>query len=372
LIIQSVVFCGKKEIFEIINFLLFYIKFLNERGIQTMKVFMIGGTGLLGSEAARQFIDAGDEVTTLALPPLPEGAPIPKEMNIIFANYLEKTDEEIAELMKGCDTFIFAAGVDERVEFPAPVYEAYRKYNIEPVRRLLTIAKKAGIKHAVILGSYFSYFAKEFPDMRLTEKHPYIRSRIEQEEVAMSFAQDGTMDVAVVELPYIFGTQPGRKPVWVILVEQIKNMGPVTMFPKGGTTMVTVRQVGQVIVGAAKKNKGANCIPVGYYNLTWNDFLHIVHAAMGDPKRPIINIHKLSFQLFGFSMRAQYKKKGIQSGIDPVGLADIMCMNTWIDKKYCQAYGVTDDDIKSAIFDSVKLSVDAYEGKQKLIEMRGE
>ena len=71
-------------------------------------------------------------------------------------------------------------------------------------------------------------------------------------------------------------------------------------------------------------------------------------------------------------MRAQYKKKGIQSGIDPVGLADIMCMNTWIDKKYCQAYGVTDDDIKSAIFDSVKLSVHAYEGKQKLIEMRGE
>ena len=55
-----------------------------------------------------------------------------------------------------------------------------------------------------------------------------------------------------------------------------------------------------------------------------------------------------------------------------MGLADIMCMNTWIDKKYCQELGVTKDDIRSAIFDSVKLSVDAFTGKQKLVEMRAE
>ncbi len=333
---------------------------------------MIGGTGLLGSAAAQLFIDQGHSVKTLALPPLPVGAPLAPEMEIIFANYLEKTDEEIAELMAGCDTFVFAAGVDERVEFPAPVYEAYRKYNIEPVRRLLTIAKQAGIKNAVILGSYFSYFAKEYPQMELTKKHPYIKSRIEQENVALSFAQDGKMNVAVLELPYIFGTQPGRKPVWVILIEQLAKMKPCTMYPKGGTTMVTVRQVAQVIVGAAEKNVGGNCIPVGYYNLTWNDFLRIVHAAMDVPKRGIINIPKWSFQLFGLYMRKEYKDKGVEGGIDPVGLADIMCMNTFIDKKYCQAYGVTDDDIKSAIFDSVKLSVDAFNGTQKLLEMKGE
>lgn len=36
-----------------------------------MKVFMIGGTGLLGSEAAKQLIERGHEVTSIALPPLP-------------------------------------------------------------------------------------------------------------------------------------------------------------------------------------------------------------------------------------------------------------------------------------------------------------
>ncbi|MDD7615393.1 MAG: NAD-dependent epimerase/dehydratase family protein, partial [Clostridiaceae bacterium] len=239
-----------------------------------MKVFMIGGTGLLGSAAAAEFIKRGHSVKSVALPPLPEGAPIPEEMELVFGNYLELSDAELTEMMTGCDCFVFAAGVDERVEFPAPVYDYYTKYNIDPVRHLLTVAKSVGIKNSVILGSYFSYFAKEHPEMELTKKHPYIRSRIEQEEVALSFAKDGEMDVSVLELPYIFGTQPGRKPVWVILIEQLSNMGPITMYPKGGTTMVTVRQVAEVIVGAAERNKGGNAYPVGYYNLTWDEFLH--------------------------------------------------------------------------------------------------
>ena len=33
-----------------------------------MKVFMIGGTGLLGSEAAKVLIERGNEVTSIALP----------------------------------------------------------------------------------------------------------------------------------------------------------------------------------------------------------------------------------------------------------------------------------------------------------------
>ena len=44
----------------------------------------------------------------------------------------------------------------------------------------------------------------------------------------MSFADDN-FNVAVLELPYIFGTQPGRKPVWVFLVESIRKMPGVTI-----------------------------------------------------------------------------------------------------------------------------------------------
>ena len=145
-----------------------------------MKVFMIGGTGLLGCEAAKVLIERGHQVKTVALPPLPEGAPIPEEMEIIFGDITKKTDDEIREMAAGCDVFIFAAGVDERVEFPAPVYEYYYKYNIAPLKRILPICKDMGMKRAVVLGSYFSGLAKSHPEMQVCEHNPYIKSRIDQ------------------------------------------------------------------------------------------------------------------------------------------------------------------------------------------------
>ncbi len=339
-----------------------------------MKVFMIGGTGLLGSAAAELFINKGHEVKTVALPPLPVGAPIPEEMEIVFANINDKTDDELREMMAGYDCFVFAAGIDERVEFPAPVYDAYYKFNIAPLKRILPICKEVGMKNAVILGSYFAYLAKQRPDMKLCDKHPYIRSRIDQEEVAFSFA-DENFDVAVLELPYIFGTQPGRKPVWVILIEQIKRMDklPFTMYPGGGTAMLTVRQVAEVIVGAAEKSKGAKAWPISMYNQTWKEFLKIVYAARGmGENRPIVSVAPWMMRMGLGGVKKEYAEKGIESGIDVDGLADIMGLNLFIDRKYSVELGATEDDIKAAIFDSIKVSQASYDGKVELLGMKGE
>ena len=115
-----------------------------------MKIFMIGGTGLLGSQAAKELIERGHDVLSIALPPLPEGAVLPPKMQIEYGNYLDMSDEEIEGYMNGCEGFVFAAGVDERVEGPAPIYNLYKKYNIDPIKRLLALAKKCGIKHVAI------------------------------------------------------------------------------------------------------------------------------------------------------------------------------------------------------------------------------
>ena len=115
---------------------------------------------------------------------------------------MQMSDDQLREKLTGCEGFVFAAGVDERVEGPAPIYDLYKKYNIDPVNRLLKLCKECGVKHTVILGSYFSYAAKKWPEKELTKWHPYIRSRINQENAAMSFADDD-FDVAVLELPYI-------------------------------------------------------------------------------------------------------------------------------------------------------------------------
>ena len=60
-----------------------------------MRVFMIGGTGLPGSEAANELIARGHELSGIALPPLPTGAVLPPEMKIGYGNYPEMTDDDI-------------------------------------------------------------------------------------------------------------------------------------------------------------------------------------------------------------------------------------------------------------------------------------
>ncbi len=337
-----------------------------------MKVFMIGGTGLLGSETARVLIERGHEVTSVALPPLPQGASLPPEMKIEYGNYMEMTDEQIRAYMTGCDGFVFAAGVDERVEGPAPIYELFKKYNIDPLARLLKIAKECGVKHVSICGSYFAYFAKTMKDKELTRWHPYIRSRIDQEEMALSFA-DESFDVAVLELPYIFGTQPGRKPVWVFLVEQIRSMKKFTMYPKGGTTMVTVHQVGQALAGALEYNKGGNAYPIGYYNVTWKEMLAIVHKHMGCPGKKVITIPNWMYAMGGKKIMKEQKAAGHEGGLHMVKFTDLQCSNLFIDKSLgCEKLHVEPDDIDAAIGDSIRLCIEVLDGKAKVIGMRGE
>ncbi|AEV28126.1 nucleoside-diphosphate-sugar epimerase [Sphaerochaeta pleomorpha str. Grapes] len=337
-----------------------------------MHIFMIGGTGLIGSEAARELLARGHTVTTLALPPLPTGAVLPPNLEIEYGNYLKMSDEEIKTRLSGCKGFVFAAGIDERFEGPPPIYDSYKKYNIDPVKRLLTLARESGVKHTVILGSYFAYFNKLWPDMELTKWHPYIRSRRDQEEVALSFA-DNNFAVAVLELPYIFGVQPGRKPVWVFLVEMIRGMKKVTLFPKGGTTMVTVHQVGQAVAGALERNEGGHCYPIGYYNMQWKELLTIIHRYLGCPDKKILTIPNW---LFGIGIRKimrEQKKRNIEGGLNLDKFTALQCSKQYIDKSLgCEILGVESDDIEKAIGESILLCLDIIDKQVETVAMKAE
>jgi len=337
-----------------------------------MKIFIIGGTGLLGSEAARELINRGHEVSSMALPPIPTGAVLPEKMHIELGNYLDMTEEDIRAHFAGCDAFVFAAGVDERVEGPAPIYDMFRKYNIDPLKRLLTIAKESGVKHAVILGSYFSYFDKLWPKLELSKWHPYIRSRRDQEAVALAFADD-TFDVAILELPYIFGTQPGRKPVWVFLVESLMKMKGVTLYTRGGTTMVTVKQVAQAVAGAVERNKGGKCYPIGYYNMPWKALLNVINRNIGHPNRKVLTIPDWTFAMNAKKIMAEQKALGHEGGLELVHYTKVQTSELFIDKSLgCELLGVKPDDIEAAIGDSVKLSLDVINQKVQVVGMKGE
>ncbi|HNX16131.1 MAG TPA: NAD(P)-dependent oxidoreductase [Bacilli bacterium] len=339
-----------------------------------MRVFMIGGTGLLGSQAAAELIKRGHQVVSIALPGMPKGANIPEKMELHPGNYMEMKDEEIVELMKGCEGFVFAAGVDERVEAAPPIYDMFKKYNIDALERLLRLAKSNGVKHVAICGSYFSYAVKKWPELNLVKYHPYMRSRIDQEKMALAFA-DKDFDVAILELPYIFGAQKGRKPVWVFLVEMIRGMKDKTYYTKGGTAMVTVKQVGEGLAGALERNKGGNTYPFGYYNMEWKEFFKIVHKYMGLPEsRPVITVPSFLYSLSARKIMKQREKEGLDSGLNLVKFAKVQTRNLFIDKDEGSVFlGVQPDDVDKAIGESIQLSIDIINRKSAdIVDMKKE
>ena len=331
---------------------------------------LIGGTGLLGFETAKLLARDNHEIISFALPPKPTHLEFPNQMELVFKNYLELSDNELLSYLKGCQGLIFAAGIDERVEGQFPIYNLYYKYNIEPLKRLLPLAKKAGITNVVIYGSYFSHFNKIWPELKLAKYHPYIKSRVEQEEVALSYV-DKDFNISIIEIPYVFGVQKGREPVWTILVSEILKMKRKTYWTKGGTTMVTARQVAEATVGALLTNQGGNTYPLGYYNMTWKEMLNLFHKYLGFENRKIITVPNILYKLFARRIMKQNKKRGIETGLNLVEFAKLQSRYQYIDKNLAATkLGVTEDNIEEAIKESVILSKQALDSpKDNLTKM---
>ena len=163
-----------------------------------MNVLLIGGTGFLGYYAVRELNRRGHHVSILALPPLPAEGLFPAETTIELADLNVMADADILALLKGNDAVVYAAGADDRITPKAPSYPYFYKHNVEATRRLIGLARQAGVKKAVILGSYFVYFDRIWPKLKLKEHHPYIRSRVEQEETAIA-AGGEEMAVMILE-----------------------------------------------------------------------------------------------------------------------------------------------------------------------------
>ena len=115
------------------------------------------------------------------LQPLPPGYSL-LQVKVHLCDIASLTDDELILLFQGYDALVFAAGVDDRVTPKRPAYPFFVKHNVESVKRVFSLAREAGVKRGVVLGSYFAYFDRLWPEMKLSQHHPYIRSRVEQDK----------------------------------------------------------------------------------------------------------------------------------------------------------------------------------------------
>jgi nucleoside-diphosphate-sugar epimerase len=316
---------------------------------------------MLGRSASQHFLKKGYKVTSISLP-----ADETKDMQTDGVEHILKdvnsvSDTEILRIMKEKDYMVIAIGADERYTPKAPAIDFYRRYNVTYISNLLRLARLAKIQKVVILGSYFTYFNKIWPELKLAQKHPYIRSRVEQIELAFTF-NSNVMQVVVLEIPYVFGKLPKNNPLWSMISEQLNSTKHI-YYSHGGTAMTTENEVAEAIEGAILYADGGKTYPVASINWKWKDFLSYLLKVQGQQ-------HKILTPYSNFCTKREMKKKNKklkkqdrESGINLVEFLKFQKRNAFLDIPTCiQTLRYNPDDLKKAIKDTL-LSCDPKQYK---------
>ncbi|WP_433223382.1 NAD(P)H-binding protein [Dactylosporangium sp. CS-047395] len=241
-----------------------------------MKIFVVGGSGLIGAHVGAVLRERGHEVTSLARTAR-DGVDHVLDLGAASVG-------ELGERLQGHDGIVYAARTDEQRPLRKPILPAFRRDMVEPVARLFTAARTAGLTRGVVMGSYYTYFDRLHPEWRLAERHTYIRCRVEQAAQART-AAGPDLPVAVIELPFVFGAAGDRLPNWAPALERWARSATPMLAPAGGTAAVSVRTVAEMAADALESADGSD-LPAADENLTWRDLLARIALAAGRP-RPV-------------------------------------------------------------------------------------
>jgi dihydroflavonol-4-reductase len=318
----------------------------------SQRVFIVGGTGFLGYHAAQEFSTKGWSVTVLGLPPAPPVDLFPAEVRVIVQNINDLADADLRQLLSGHDALVFAAGLDDRHVPQRPAYPKFRQANVVALTRLMQLAQQAGVKRLVVLGSYFAHFNWQWPHLRLAERHPYICSRVEQEQAATSLPR---LDGMVLELPYIFGALPvtGWKPLWTPLVKYLRSSRTI-LYMKGGTACISAQTVGRAIVAAIENGTPGARYPIGQENLPWAEMLQRL-ADVDGRKIWVVTLPTWIIRLGLWSTALLHRLQGKESGLNMLYFAGLQTAQTYLDPEPSQrALGYVPGDLEAAFRQTVE------------------
>ena len=316
------------------------------------KVMVFGGTGFIGCHITKELLENNYDVTCISKDENVQENEYIKGASFTFADLEKITEKEAEDLLSGYDYFIFAAGVDDRYIPKAPALEFFRKANVDTTLKITKAAKKVGVQKGIIITSYFAHFARKHPEWELTKHHPYIKSRVEQEDECMKLVDD-TFSVVVLQLPYVIGAIKGRKPLFKPLVKYLHLSGP-TLFMNGGTAVITVKQVARAVRGALSDNIASNIYPIATQNLTWNEFIKKINPK----KRHIIHIPKFLIKIFGFFVDLLHKLKGKEGGLKMKEYVNMQVAKLFLNlNEYKDLFDIIEGELEDAFEEMVKESI---------------
>ena len=298
---------------------------------------IVGGTGFLGYYTAKLALSKGYEVGSISI--LDDDLVnkdldswYPKEIDNHILDVFSCKEEELEELMKGYDYMIYSVGPDDRYTPKAPAYDFFHFRLVDSCAKAFRAAEKAGVKKAVVYNSYFAYFDRVHPELKLAEKHPYVRCRVEQAKLLNE--QKKNMEVVVLELPYIFGSMEARLPIWRdVFLDRYVNGKKTVYFSKGSTTMVAIEHIAEAGIGAILYGKDGERYPIGDQNKSFKWMLTTMSEAKGVKKKIVLPPTFLC--VMGAKMiEKKAHKQGLEGGLDyGLVMKEIMSIDLVVEEK---------------------------------------
>ncbi|MDX2006305.1 MAG: NAD(P)H-binding protein [Meiothermus sp.] len=310
------------------------------------RVLIIGGRGFIGWHLCR-LLRAGEFEVVIGA----RGATADAEFPVLPID-LEREDlEALRGKLQGFEHVVFAGGKDERVELRGDAYAFFHRENVVPCVKLVQAASQAQVQKVLILGSYFTYFNRQNPGWRMAERHPYVRSRQAQLEESRA-AASGQTQVAVLEIPYVFGRAPGMVPIWKPLVEYVRA-SPLLLYPEGGTAMISVEDVARAAMGALLRARHGDCLPLGGHNHTWREMLEMMASALGKNRR-VVSLPYASLYPVGALVQSVFDLTGRKSGLNLRHYMQVQCAQTYLPPSTAEYLGYTPAHIRPAVQQTIE------------------
>jgi nucleoside-diphosphate-sugar epimerase len=229
-----------------------------------MRVFLTGGTGLLGSHTAALLVREGHEVVALRRRGADTGFLASLGCTLVEGDVTDGA-AALEPLVRGCSHVVHGAAL----VYSGGDWPAIRRVNVEGTRNVLEAAARAAVDHVVHISSVAVYGTVEGEvderspvDTPIPASDLYARSKRESEAVARSIEATTGTPVTVLRPSAVYGERDR------LMTQRIARMlrGPVSfLLGRGDNTIPTVYagNVAEAVVLAMGARRGGATWDVG-------------------------------------------------------------------------------------------------------------
>lgn len=236
-----------------------------------MRVFLTGGTGLVGSHVAERLVHEGHAVRALVRPSAEASHLRSVGAEVVTGDVTDPST--LAGALSGCEALVHSAAA---VTVDAS-WEVYHRVNVEGTANVLGAAAEQGVRQAVHVSTVAVYGGAEVArragvdestptDSPLGPEQFYGRSKRGAEEAAWRFQREGRLEMTVVRPDVIYGERD--RAALPRLARYVSS--PLVLLVGNGRSELPLVYAGNVAQGIVRALTSPRA-PGRVYNLT-NDF----------------------------------------------------------------------------------------------------